>query len=434
MKLMSSDGNLRYILRNLPYLLGTKVLLLMVISALIFSAGNQFFEGCRLYTGDRDGVRNALSQGADFDLKTSVPFSAELEKTIRNILRYALKYQDIEGFAAPGSLGAQLKQEEKNRDAQIAATLSICEWQIKSGEIEQENRDNGFIVRGQNGGWQADKAAITAYYTAVYDELMEGEKRAMDRDYREVMTALEDLNGVYYAVVDYTADRLVTNTGCTGAGELQRFFSGTENNLIVLGTEDPIFPTDTMDEFVPLVQEAAEDFPQRFDFYLSLGEGLEFNSACAEMESRCTALYQQVHTRMLRMIFFLAAATVLGVLIFLVAGRREYKGAIKYCATDRLPNEIHLLFHGIIMLSMWELFQNSVHIVLLTKADDLWFPTFPDYYAYRGSVCLVILALFALAAVCTVKRQTKNKSLLSNTLLAFLLRRFRKKNDQISGE
>ena len=257
MKRFSPDGNLRCILRNLPYLPATKVLLLLLIAALTLAAGGQFFEGCRLYTDDRDGVRNALTQGAQFNLKESVPFSTELKKTARNILLYALKYQDIDGFAASGSLGAQLQQEEKNRDSQIAATLSICEWQIRSGEITQENLDNGFIVRGADGTFRTDKKAIAAHYTAVYDELMEGEKRVMDRDYREVMTALEDLRGVYYAVVDYTADRLVTNTGCTRADELQRFFSGTQNNLIVLGAEDPVFPADTMDEFVPLVLEAA---------------------------------------------------------------------------------------------------------------------------------------------------------------------------------
>ena len=428
MKRFSPDGNLRCILRNLPYLPATKVLLLLLIAALTLAAGGQFFEGCRLYTDDRDGVRNALTQGAQFNLKESVPFSTELKKTARNILLYALKYQDIDGFAASGSLGAQLQQEEKNRDSQIAATLSICEWQIRSGEITQENLDNGFIVRGADGTFRTDKKAIAAHYTAVYDELMEGEKRVMDRDYREVMTALEDLRGVYYAVVDYTADRLVTNTGCTRADELQRFFSGTQNNLIVLGAEDPVFPADTMDEFVPLVLEAAEGFSQNFDFYLSLNSSLAFNSACAEMESRCTELYRQVHALLLRFIFFLAAAFVLGVLLFLAAGRREYKGAIKYSATDHLPNEIHLLFHGIIVLSMCELFQNSVHVVLLTKADDLWFPTFPNYYAVRGSVCLVILVLTLLAAACTIKRQVKNKSLLTNTTLAMLLRRFRKKS------
>ena len=424
MKRFSPDGNLRSVLRNVPYLLATKILLLVLISVLTYAAGVQFFEGCRLYTDDRDGVYNALTQGAQFDLKQSVPFSTEMDKTIRNILRYALRYQDVEGFAASGSLRAQLAQEEKNRDAQIAATLSICEWQVQSDEIVQENLDNGFIVRGATGTWQVDEDAITAHYTAVYDELMEGEKRVMDRDYREVMNALEDLRGVYYAVVDYTADRVVTNTGCTKAGELQRFFSGTKNNLIVLGAEDPVYPADTMEEFVPLVQTAAEDYSQSFDFYLSLNGGLAFNSACAEMETRCTGLYQQVHTLLVRFILFLAAALVLGVLLLLTAGRREYKGAIKYCATDRLPNEIHLLFHGIIMLSMFVLFQNSVQIVLLTKADDLWFPTFPDYYAYRGSVCLVVLVLFAIAAACTIKRQIKNKSLFSNTILAILLRRF----------
>ncbi len=428
MKRLTFNGNLRCVLRNLPYLLGTKVVLLLLIAALTFAAGTQFFEGCRLYIDDRDGVHNALTQGAQFNLKESVPFAAEMEKTVRNILRYALKYQDIEGFAASGSLRSQLAQEEEHRDAQIAATTSICEWQTRSGEISRENLDSGFIVRGADGKARVDKQAIAAHYTAVYDELMENEKRAMDRDYREVMAALEDLNGVYYAVMDYTADRLVTNTGCTKQSELQRFFSGTQNNLIVLGAEEPIFPADTMDEFVPLVQEAAEDYSQSFDFYLSLNGGLAFNSACAEMESRCTALYQQVHMRLMRMIFFLAAATVLGVLLFLVAGRREYKGAIKYSATDRLPNEIHLLFHGIIVLSMFVLFQNSVQIVLLTKADDLWFPTFPEYYAYRGSVCLVILAMFVIAAACTVKRQIKNRSLLSNTIVAILLRAFRKKS------
>ncbi len=430
MKRFSSDGDLRCILRNAPYLLATKLVLLLLIAALTFAAGDQFFEGCRLYTDDRDGVRNALTQGENFDLRTSVPFSVELKNTIDNILRYALNYQDLSGFAGGDLLQLQLEREEKNCRAQIGATISICDWQIQNNEIAPENLENGFITADDNGGFRVDEDAVTAHYTAVYDELMEGEKRTMDREYRELMNAMEDLRGVYYAVMDHTAGRLVTNTGCTKAGELQRFFSGTKNNLIVFNTEDPVFPADTMEEFVPLVQQAAENFPQEFDFYLSLNGGLEFNTVCAEMESRCTALYRQVHTRLLRFIFFLAAAFVLGVLVFLVAGRREYNGAIKYCATDRLPNEIHLLFHGIIVLSMVVLFQNSVQIVLLTKANDLWFQTFPDYYARRGSICLVILALFILAAACTIKRQVKNRSLLSNTVLAIVLRRFGKKRSE----
>ena len=422
----TDDSNARRILCNLPYLISTKTLLLVVISALTFAAGVQFFEGCRLFTDDRDGVRNALSQGADFDLKTSVPFSTELEKTIRNLLRYALQYQDVSGFPASAALESQIKQEEKNRDAQIAATLSICSWQVTSGEIDKENLENGFIVKAANGGWRVDKDAITAHFTQVYDDLIEGEKRSMDREYRELMNALEALNGVYYAVVDHTADRITTNTGCTKQSELRRFFSGTKNNLIVFDPNDPVFPADTMDEFVPLVQQAAEGYAQSIDFYLSLNGGLAFNPACEEMQARCDGLYARVHTLLMRFIVFLSLAFLLCVWMCIIAGRREYKGAIKYCATDRLPNEIHLLFHGIIALSMGVLFQNSVQIVLLTKPNDLWFPTFPDYYAWRGEICLVILVLFLLAAACTIKRQYKNKSLLSNTLLALLLRQIGK--------
>ena len=426
MKQLSPDSNLRHILRNLPYLLGTKVLLLVMISALAFAASSQFFEGCRLFTDDRDGVRNALTQGDNFDLKTSVPFATELKKAINSILRYSLRYQDISGFAAPDVLAAQLEQEKKNCASQIDATRSICEWQVQSGEITKENLDNGFIVRDNN-GFRVDNKAIEAHFTAFYDELMEGERRSLDREYRELMNTMEGFRGVYYAVMDHTANRLVTNTGCTKKSELQRFFSETRNNLIVFNADEPIFPKDTMDEFVPLVQEAAENYTQEFDFYLSLNDGLEFNEATAQLAERCATLYRQVHTLLVRFYVLCAVAFVLSVLLLLVAGKREYKGSIKYCATDRLPNEIHLLFHIIIVLSMFVLFQNSVQIVLLTKADDLWFPTFPDYYAIRGNVCFVILVLFALAAVCTVKRQYKNKSLLSNTLFAFVLRRFGKK-------
>ena len=421
----TDDSNARRILCNLPYLIGTKTLILVVIAALTFAAGVQFFEGCRLFTDDRDGVRNALTQGASFDLKTSVPFSSELEKTIRNLLRYALQYQDISGFPASAALQSQIKQEEKNRNAQIAATISICSWQVTSSEIDKENLDNGFIVKTAD-GCRVDEDAIKAHFTAVYDELIEGEKRSTDREYRELMNALEALNGVYYAVVDHTNDRLTTNTGCTKQSELRRFFSGTKNNLIVFDPNDPVYPADTMDEFVPLVQDAAEGYAQSIDFYLSLNGGLAFNPACEQMQQRCDGLYAQVHALLVRFIVFLSLAFLLCVWMCIIAGRREYKGTIKYCATDRLPNEIHLLFHGIIALSMGVLFQNSVQIVLLTKPNDLWFATFPDYYALRGEVCLVILVLFLLAAACTIKRQYKNKSLLSNTLLAILLRQIGK--------
>ena len=105
----TDDSNARRILCNLPYLIGTKTLILVVIAALTFAAGVQFFEGCRLFTNDRDGVRNALSQGAEFDLKTSVPFSTELEKTIRNLLRYALQYQDISGFPASAAAASRAR-------------------------------------------------------------------------------------------------------------------------------------------------------------------------------------------------------------------------------------------------------------------------------------------------------------------------------------
>ena len=426
MKNREANADVRCILRNLPYLLLTKIVLLALVCALVFGAGAQFFEGCRLYTDDRVGVRSVLAQGKDFDLRSSVTFSEELKTSIRNILRYALVYQDPSGFAVPAMIEAQLEKEEKNRAAQISTVISICAWQIRTDEIAQDNLDSGFIVRDGD-GWRVDEDAIRAHYNAVYDELIEGEKRSMDREYRELMNAMDDLRGVYYAVVDHTNDRLVTNTGCTKADQLQRFFAGTQNNLIVFNSDDPVFPADTMEEFVPLVQEAAAEFPQEFDFYLSLNGGLEFNNACEAMENRCNELYRQVHALLVRMIVMGSVAALLCVLLFLVAGRREYKGAIKYGATDHLPNEIHLAFHAIIILSMVELFRNSVHIVMLTKSNDPWFPTFPEYYAVRGCVCLVILVLTALAAACTLKRQIKNKSLLSNTILAILLRRFGKR-------
>ena len=96
------------------------------------------------------------------------------------------------------------------------------------------------------------------------------------------------------------------------------------------------------------------------------------------------------------------------IFLLLLAGKRESGGKIKYAVTDRLPNELHLLFHLVLLLSLLSLVGNSVYTVLHPHVD-FGLTAATDYYVLRAELCTVSIYLTLTGMLCTFKRHYANR-------------------------
>ena len=324
--------NLLSVIRNVLYLNTTKLIILFIIGVMTFFGCSQLFNILEFYTQDRESVINAFIQGPDFEYKTSIPFRYEVKTAADNILKYALIYQDVENFSGSDSLQYHIDDETKRAEEQIKIIKYFASYQVETGEYEKEFLSNGYIKfkkdsKGENLAW-IDEELIESICFNHRDELIEGYKKTADNNYREIKKYLDSMNGVFYAVDDHNGN-IITNTGKTSSAQLQSFFSKTKDNLVVFNSKEPYYTTTTMLDFVDTVEELSEDYEQNFDIYISFNNGLIFNDNCKAIEQECAEMFDSVSDCLVKAFIFTAIVLVFSVLLLLIAGKREYKGAIK---------------------------------------------------------------------------------------------------------
>lgn len=419
--------------KNILYLTTSKIIIMCIIGVMTFFGASQLFNVLKYYTEDRSSVINAFTQGSDFNYQKSIPFKAELKTAVGNIIKYALVYQDVENFSASDSLQYHITDETMRANEQKKILINLAEYQVESGEYENDFIENGYIKfqTDSKGNKLAivDREEIERRCDQGRDELIEGFKKASDSNYRDIKNYLDSLQGVYYAIDDHSS-AIITNTGKTTSAQLQTFFSKTKDNLVIFNSRSPYYTTTTMLDYVDLVVGLLEDYEQNFDIYISFGEGLMFNEACKGIEQRCADMYDKVSACLVKAVIFTVIMVFLSVVLLLIAGKHEYKGATKYSITDKLPNDIHLLFHAITEISMVMLINNSIYIILNPHLGTTWLTVNPDYFIFRAELCFVIGVMVILAGLCLIKRHYKNKTLFTNTIVYRLLRVFLKRSSE----
>lgn len=419
------------VMRNVVYLLPFKSLLLTLAGLLVFLISVQSMQLLLDYTKDDASVRNAFTQRGDFDYRTSEPFLALTQQMIEDILDDALVYQDLENFASPDLLQNCIRQERARMEKKIVTATDLAVLQEKSGEYQQAFVDNGFF-KSVNGRLVADKAAIRAYYEAELASLIESYKVATDDDYHRIKESLDALRGVQFAVVMHDTDALVTNTGLSSAEEIQKQIEVQPMHLLLFNSREPYYTNTSMKDIAELAQPLVKARDASFDLLISFPADLHFNDACDRIEETSLAMFETVAGRTRFILFCLIGLFLLTVALLLLAGKRESGGKIKYAVTDRLPNELHLLFHLVLLLSLLSLVGNSVYTVLHPHVD-FGLTAATDYYVLRAELCTVSIYLTLTGMLCTFKRHYANRSLLSNTLVYAVIRRFRK-NTGVSNE
>lgn len=413
------------VVRNVVYLLPFKTFLLVLIGALVFIISAQLMQMLVDYTEDSASVRNAFTQRGDFDYRTSAPFQAETQNLLEEILDYALIYQDIENFAAPDLLQNRIRQEKERMETQIDIVIDFAAMQTESGDYQQEYLDNGFF-KTENGRYVTDEAAIRAHYEQEYAGLIESYKVVTDDRYHQLKTDLDSLRGVQFAVVMHDTDDVITNTGLSKTADVKALIAAQPMHLLLFNSREPYYTNTSMKDIAELAQPVVEARNASFDLFVSFPEDLHFNDRCDQMEATSLAMFHTVAARTRRTLLCLIALTVLTVVLLLLAGKRESGGKIKFAVTDRLPNELHLLFHLVLLLSMLSLISNSIYIVLHPQLGIPGLTALPDFYVLRSNVCAVLFYMTVVAMLCTIKRHYKNHSLLRNTLAYAVIRRFRK--------
>ena len=421
------------LLRNMVYLQPFKALLLVLIGALVFAISAQSMQMLVLSTTDSAAVRNALVQRGDFDYRTSEPFLEETQRLLGEILDYALTYQDPENFSSPDLLQTRILQETKRTKKRIRMALDLAVLQTENGEYQQDFVDNGFF-KTENGRRTVDENAIRAYYEAERDSLIEGYKRAIDEDYSQIQSDLDALRGVRFAVVMHETDDLITNTAGTSARAVQKMIAAQKMHLLLFNSREPYYTNTSMRDIADLAQPIVEARDASFDLFVSFPDDLHFNDRCDNIEATCLAMFKKVADTTRHVLFCLLALAALTVALLLLAGKRESGGKIKYAVTDRLPNELHLLFHLVLLLSLLSLIGNSVYTVLHPYLGIPGITAAQNYYVLRGNVCAVLFYMTVVGMLCTIKRHYRNHSLLRNTLVYALTRRFRKSSDAKNDE
>ena len=402
--------------RNTLYLTSSKAAITVIIAVLTFLCAFEILNVVLLYTRKEPYVVNAFTQGTRFNYEKSAPFEEEVKRAFENILTYSLKYQDPDGFSNPDLVRYIINEENENCRKQTENVLEILRYQTEHGEVDEEYIKDGFVLLKADGTYSIEEETVQKYYRGKYDELIESRKR-VDEDYNAVVSYLESLNSVYFSVFDRENNRLVSNAPVSTSDEAQKYFSSLENCLMVFNSKSPYYVPGELQNLFSVVQDLSEEFDQNFDLFVSFSGGLVFNDNCKQIESEYKEVYAIVAKRLILTAVFGAVGIFLAIVLLRLSGHREHGGAIKYALTDKLPNDLHILVHFLIAVSMLILTENSVYLILNPHLNTTWLTLSSEYLMLRAEICSVLFVLFTLAAICCIKRHWLHKTLFTNTIV-----------------
>lgn len=404
----------------------TIVTILILVCAWLMNSGlTNIFS---LYDEDRTAFKNVLIQADDFDYQSSYFLQDEIEKAITDVLEYSLSYH-------------------RNGDIHESATISddaimyLAEGFVKNKTVNRIFISESFILLTECEEDLSEVEIDGKFYTqrVNYDKIHSSDtsvdfgeiyKRATDEDYDKIVSHLNALNNFSFAVVNHKTHVIISNIPSLNGqapGVSVRSFFPEGNLLIVRDAKTPYSESGTMVEYVSFVGEQAKNYTDNFDLYISFGDNMEFAGDSEKFSHRHEATLNEIKDNLFSIVIFLCIIIVLFALLLTVAGRREKGGRVYPSLTDKLPNDINLLFCLVVIISMVALYENSINMFLrASDLEDYWFNLSPKYYLLRSNICIVVLFYDLTAFAGTLKRQIGCGTLISNTYIYKVIKNYKK--------
>ena len=253
----------------------------------------------------------------------------------------------------------------------------------------------------------------------------------IEDDYKQSLEYLDSLDDVSFAIVNHDNKRIFSNIinidGKSSGTQLRSFFGNNDSTvLIVRNAQNPYYEKGTMEEYVGYVSECAAAYTDNFDLYICFGDDLLFRFDESHYESLHFNMKKEITRIFVPMLIFINLTTASMFLMMLLAGRSEKGGKIIPAALDRIPNDLRITLHIIILISLMTVFDDYIYMLHLgfISEGDYFLGISPDFYKIIANICIVVLTYVLLAMLCTIKRQSKLRTLFSNTYVYKLFSSF----------
>lgn len=243
-----------------------------------------------------------------------------------------------------------------------------------------------------------------------------------DDNYKEILNRFEGYKSFYFAVVNHDTERIISNLHSinlkSSGTAVRKYFPESEDFLMIIrNARTPYYVNGTMTDYTEYVTSLAETYSDDFDLYMFFGENFCFSGN--------EELYRQSHEATAAAAagnFYKAVTTIaviipLAVVLFLICGKAHKGGRVYPGVTDKIPNDLKLLLYLIVYISMSALYENSIYMFLRAESLEFWINYSPEYYLLRSHISMLVSVCIILATGCTLKRQIRTGTLLSNTYL-----------------
>lgn len=401
-------------------------LLIVICSWLMNSELTAVFS---LYKEDGPAVTNVFAQQDDFNYESSYFLKHEIETAIKDVLEYSLVYHRNENNSTNSETSAE--------------TISyLAENFVKHKTVSQVFIEEGFIelTPAEKSNETVEIDGVHYIQSVNYDKIQSSDNsldfdefylRASDDSYAEIAKRLESFNDFRFALVNHKTDTIVSNiSAINGKGTdltVRRYFGDDKNILIVRDAKTPYFENGTMSEYVPFVSEQAKKYTDDFDVYISFGESLEFAGTSEEYSQKHEFAFSKIKSALKDISSYLVVLFIMFLALIAVSGKRELKGKYYPSLTDRLPNDIKLLLHSVVYISMSALYENSLYMTLrVTNIENYWFNITPEFYLLRSNICMVVMICIITAFFCTIKRQLGCGTLVTNSYIYKIVKSYKK--------
>lgn len=416
---------------NLFYTMPFKAMVITIIIVFAWLMNTEATEIIALYKNDPAAVSNVWRQGKTPEYKTSVFIEKEVERAIEGVISYSLNYKrdiTLNNSTAYTLSGDGIIYIAEN----FIRNKLVSNIFVEMGFIDlipcSEDNEQAVEINGSYFIQMVNTEVIKSF---DIDTLNEYYKRATDEEYNAVVTHLESLENMRFALVNHDTNLIVSNIDGldnTPSGTAVRPFFGEEKNLLIVhNSQSPYYENGTMSEYVAFVGETAKNYSDNFDLYISFGTDPVFTTGGEDFTQRHFSAYEAMLSITITSLIYLAAMFLLFFILLSTTGRHEFGGKCRPTLSDRLPNDLKLCLHLITYISLSVLYENSIYMAMKsTYIEDYWFNLSPEHFLIRSHICIAVNACLLCALFCTFKRQLSCGTLIKNTYIYRAVKNFRK--------
>ena len=243
-----------------------------------------------------------------------------------------------------------------------------------------------------------------------------------DDNYKFIKGKISSYDNFTFAVVNHQTGRIVSNIeeiNYKSSGlAIRSYFSDSGDHLIIIrDSHNPYYENGTITEYTEYVRELANTYDDNFDLYIYFGEGFSFDSCRDNYEKIHNSYLSRVKSGIFLSCVFIVIMGLLFLLLLLVTGKNEPGGKTYPGLSDRLPNDLKFLLYIVVLLSMGALYENSLYMAIRADSYDSWLTYSSNFYIVRSYVSVLVNVCIIMSAGCTVKRQYKLGTLITNTYI-----------------